>query len=59
MHGSKKAGVVKTCKKWRMTRAQRFECYCREFKTDTGVNVGRQCKCRSSGVVDLIGNEEF
>ena len=38
MHGSKKAGVVKTCKKWRMTRAQRFECYCREFKTDTGVN---------------------
>jgi len=38
MHGSKRAGVVKTCKKWRTTRAQRFECYCREFKTDTGVN---------------------
>ena len=49
--------MKKTCKIWRTTRAQRFECYCREFETDTG--VVSQCKCRNSAVVDLIGNEEF
>ena len=39
MHGSTRAVVVqKTSKIWRMTRAQRFECYCREFETDTGVS---------------------
>jgi len=61
MHGSRRAVVVeKTCKIWRTTRAQRFVCCCREFGTDTGVNWnGSQCKCRSSAVVDLIGNDEF
>ena len=29
--------VEKTCKIWRASRAQRFECYCRKFQTDTGV----------------------
>jgi len=45
--------VEKTRKIWRTTRAQRFECYCREFETDTGVN------CQSTAVVNLKGNEEF
>jgi len=39
MHSLRTAVVVeKTCKIWRTTRAQHFECYCREFETDTGVN---------------------
>jgi len=39
MHGSRRAVIVeKCCKIWRTTRAQRVECYCREFETDTGVN---------------------
>ena len=38
MHGSRRAVVEKTCKIRRTTRAKRFECYCREFETDTGVN---------------------
>jgi len=49
--------VEKTCKIWRTTRAQRFECYCREFEMILE-SVGSQCN-RSSAVVDLIGNEEF
>ena len=42
----------------RTTRAQRFECYCREFEMILE-SIGSQCKYRSSAVVDLIGNEEF
>ena len=35
MHGTRRAvAVEKTWKIWRATRAQRFECYCREFETD-------------------------
>ena len=30
--------VEKICKISGTTRAQSFECYCREFETDTGVN---------------------
>jgi len=39
MHGSRRAVVVKkTCKIRRTTRGQCFECYCREFETDAGVD---------------------
>jgi len=27
---------------WRTTRAKRFECYCREFETDTRVSVNAE-----------------